>query len=89
MPDEQLGEEAEWVMEKSAARDACLPSLPTIPSPTSAAWIIDTSLPPSPMQQTRFLVCVRISRATSAFCVGEHRHATTADSCVASSMNSS
>ena len=25
-------------MEKSAARDACFPSFPTIPIPTSAAW---------------------------------------------------
>ena len=45
--------------------------------PTSAAWIIETSFPPSPMQQTRFLVWARMRRATSAFCVGEQRQATT------------
>ena len=56
--------------------------------PTSAAWIMLTSFPPSPIQQTRFLVNLRIRRATSAFCVGEHRHATTADSFVAISINS-
>ena len=47
-----------------------------------------TSFPPSPMQQTRFMVKLRISRATSAFCVGEHRHATTADSFVEIAINS-
>lgn len=59
-----------------------------IHKPTSAAWIMLTSFPPSPMQHTRFLVCFRISRATSAFCVGEHLQATTADSLVAISINS-
>ncbi len=39
-------------MEKSAAKAACLPYLPTIPTPTSAAWIIPTSLPPSPIPKT-------------------------------------
>ena len=57
-------------------------------SPTSAAWIILTSFPPSPIQHTRFLVCFRIRRATSAFWVGEHLQATTAESLVAISMNS-
>jgi len=36
----------------------------------------------------RFLVCFRIRRATSAFWVGEHLQATTAESLVAISMNS-
>jgi hypothetical protein len=49
---------------------------------------METSLPPSPMQQTRLPVCSRMSRATSAFWVGEQRQATTAGSVVASSMNS-
>jgi hypothetical protein len=56
--------------------------------PTSAAWIMLTSFPPSPIQQTRFLVKSLIRRATSAFCVGEHRHATTAESLVEISTNS-
>lgn len=54
--------------------------------PTSAAWIMLTSFPPSPMQQTRFFVYSRISLATSAFWVGEQRHATTTGSCVAISI---
>ena len=48
-----------------------------MPSPTSAAWIIETSLPPSPMAQVRLRVCWRIKDATSAFWVGEQRQATT------------
>ncbi len=75
-------------MEKSAAKLAWRPSLPTMPTPTSAAWIIDTSLPPSPMQHTRFRVYSLMSLATSAFCVGEHRHATTVGSSTATEMNS-
>ena len=47
-------------------------------APTSAAWIMETSFPPSPIQQTRFFVCARMRRATSAFWVGEQRQATTA-----------
>jgi hypothetical protein len=47
-----------------------------------------TSFPPSPIQHTRFLVKFLMSRATSAFCVGEHRHATTAESLVVISINS-
>lgn len=39
-------------IEKSAANAACLPYLPTIPTPTSAACIIPTSLPPSPIPNT-------------------------------------
>jgi hypothetical protein len=35
-------------IEKSEANDAYIPSLPTIPIPTSASRIIPTSLPPSP-----------------------------------------
>ena len=60
----------------------------TLNSPTSAAWIMLTSFPPSPIQHTRFLVCFRIRRATSAFWVGEHLQATTAESLVAISMDS-
>ncbi len=35
-------------MAKSEAITACLPSTPEIPIPTSAVWIIETSLAPSP-----------------------------------------
>ena len=49
-------------------------------APTSAACIMLTSFPPSPMQQTVILVNSRINRATSAFCVGEHLQATTVGS---------
>lgn len=36
------------IIEKSAASDAYIPSLPTMPIPTSDYKIIPTSLPPSP-----------------------------------------
>jgi hypothetical protein len=41
-----------YFIEKSAARAACIPYLPMIPTPTSAACIIPTSFPPSPMPKT-------------------------------------
>lgn len=66
------------LIEKSAARDACLPSFPTIPTPTLAAWIMLTSLPPSPMAATGFLVCILSSCTMRALCVGEQRQHTTA-----------
>jgi hypothetical protein len=44
-------------------------------------------VPPSPIQQTRFSVKLRISRVISAFCVGEHRHAATTDCFVEIAMN--
>ena len=72
----------------SACEDAYIQEERGRYEPTSAAWIMLTSLPPSPIQQTRFLVNLRIRRATSAFWVGEHRQATTAESFVAISMNS-
>jgi hypothetical protein len=37
-----------YFMEKSEARAAYIPSLPSIPIPTSASRIIPTSFPPSP-----------------------------------------
>lgn len=37
------------MIEKSLANAAYFPSFPTIPIPTSAAYIIETSFPPSPM----------------------------------------
>jgi len=47
-----------------------------------------TSLPPSPMQQTRFPEARLISVAISAFWVGEQRQAMTAGRLMAISMNS-
>ena len=41
-------------IEKSLAKAAYFPSLPTIPTPTSAAYIIATSFPPSPIDRTVF-----------------------------------
>ena len=38
---------------KSALLTACLPSFPMMPTPTSAAWIIATSLAPSPTESMR------------------------------------
>lgn len=43
-----------YLIEKSAAKAACMPYLPTIPTPTSAACIIPTSLPPSPIPKTAY-----------------------------------
>lgn len=51
-------------MEKSLAKAAYLPSLPIIPIPTSAAIIIDTSLPPSPIANVTLLVTFLIASTT-------------------------
>jgi len=64
-------------IEKSAASDACFPSLPTIPRPTSASMIIGTSLPPSPTQAMRFPVALMIHFATAAFYMGLQRQTQT------------
>mmetsp|Transcript_2771 Transcript_2771/g.8937 ORF Transcript_2771/g.8937 Transcript_2771/m.8937 type:complete len:212 (+) Transcript_2771:1028-1663(+) len=76
-------------MEKSDASDACFPSLPTMPKPTSAAWIMATSLPPSPIAAICLPVAARRSITTSAFWVGEHRQHTTAGAWTAHNANSS
>jgi hypothetical protein len=76
------------MMEKSAASDACLPSLPTMPTPTSAAWIMLTSLPPSPMQHTRFPEWALTRYASSAFWMGDTRQAMTVGRREAIVMNS-
>jgi len=55
------------VREKSEARAAYIPSLPTIPSPTSASCIIATSLPPSPTHAILLPVCFLTFLATKAF----------------------
>jgi len=75
------------MIEKSAAKEAYIPSLPTIPKPTSAAWIIATSFPPSPTQATRILVKVFKFYATTAFCVGEQRQMHTVWVALATSKN--
>mmetsp|Transcript_28976 Transcript_28976/g.56704 ORF Transcript_28976/g.56704 Transcript_28976/m.56704 type:complete len:243 (-) Transcript_28976:308-1036(-) len=49
-----------------------------MPTPTSAARIIDTSLPPSPIAHVLLPVYRRIALTTSAFWVGEQRQQTTA-----------
>ena len=64
---------------KSAALTAALPSLPMMPSPTWASWIIETSLPPSPTAAVmgfrgEFFIILTIS----AFCSGDIRQQTTA-----------
>lgn len=58
-------------IEKSEAKAACLPSLPTIPTPISATWIIPTSFPPSPIPKTIFPVWFLTPVVMTAFCVGE------------------
>ena len=63
--------------EKSAASEACMPSLPTMPRPTSAFWIMATSLPPSPMHAITLPVLSLMLTATIAFYVGLHRQTQT------------
>lgn len=65
-------------MEKSEANAAYFPSFPTIPTPISAAWIIATSLPPSPIERQTFPVYSLMASVTRAFWVGEHLQHTTA-----------
>jgi len=60
------------VMEKSEAREACFPSLPTMPRPICAFRIIGTSLPPSPTAQVRLPVNFPIFLVMMAFYVGLH-----------------
>lgn len=63
-----------YFIEKSAAKAACIPSLPTMPIPTSAAWIIPTSFPPSPIPKTDDLLGVfALTPAVKTFFwLGEH-----------------
>lgn len=56
-----------WLIEKSLANEACLPSLPTIPIPTFASRIIPTSLPPSPTAAVLFWVYELIFPTIRAF----------------------
>ena len=54
-------------MAKSLAITACMPSFPEMPTPMCAAWIIDTSLAPSPIDSVTLPALSRTSRVTSAF----------------------
>ncbi len=66
---------------------AYFPSLPQIPMPTLAAFIIPTSLPPSPMQQTIFLYLDFNISATSDFCLGDSQHITTDSNSITAEKN--
>jgi hypothetical protein len=59
-------------IEKSAAKEAYLPSLPTKPTPTLASSIMPTSFPPSPIARVLFFVYNPIFLVINAFCVGLH-----------------
>lgn len=69
-----------YKIEKSAAKAACLPSFPTIPTPISAAWIIPTSFPPSPIPKTAYFSSLNslIPAVRVLFCWGEHLQQMTA-----------
>jgi hypothetical protein len=54
-------------IEKSEANAAYFPSFPTMPTPTSAAYIIATSFPPSPIDKTVLFVNSLIASVTNAF----------------------
>lgn len=73
---------------KSEANEACIPSFPSIPIPTSASRIIPTSLPPSPTAAIRLPVYFLINIATYAFYVGEHLQTQTQGALVATLKNS-
>ena len=62
----------------SDARAAWLPSLPTMPRPIEASWIIPTSLPPSPIPATIERVINLSFSVMSAFWVGRHLQQMTA-----------
>jgi hypothetical protein len=58
--------------EKSEAKAAYLPSFPSIPIPTSADYIIPTSLPPSPIVATTNPEYFFNNSVITVFWVGEH-----------------
>jgi len=72
---------------KSAASEAYLPSLPTIPTPTFASNIMPTSLPPSPTLHVLLPVNSPILTTIIAFYVGEHRQTQTDGAIVAALKN--
>ena len=64
----------------SEALAAARPSRPMIPNPMWASWIMETSLPPSPMAAvTGRPGELRISLISSLFCSGDRRQHTTAE----------
>mmetsp|Transcript_13669 Transcript_13669/g.47220 ORF Transcript_13669/g.47220 Transcript_13669/m.47220 type:complete len:372 (-) Transcript_13669:1755-2870(-) len=77
-----------WAMAKSDAITACMPSWPLIPTPTCAAWIMPTSLAPSPMPSVVRPDCFT-SAVTCAFWMGETRQQTTDSQAVHSSSSRS
>ena len=74
-------------IEKSLAKAAYFPSLPIMPTPTSAAWIIATSFPPSPIDKVTEPVNAFIASTTYAFWVGEHRQQITEGALVETFIN--
>jgi hypothetical protein len=78
-----------FIIEKSLAKAAYFPSLPIIPIPTSAAIIIDTSLPPSPIANVTLSVTFLIASTTYAFYVGEHLQHITQGALLVTCINSS
>lgn len=74
-------------IEKSDAKAAYLPSLPSIPIPTSLDYIIPTSFPPSPTAATTSPEYFFKSSVTIAFCVGEHLQQITDGQFIAAFIN--
>ncbi len=65
-------------MAKSLELTACMPSMPAMPTPTCASWIMGTSLAPSPMERARHWGSCAVTMCTMArFWSGETRQATT------------
>mmetsp|Transcript_59019 Transcript_59019/g.173252 ORF Transcript_59019/g.173252 Transcript_59019/m.173252 type:complete len:238 (-) Transcript_59019:383-1096(-) len=63
-----------WEMATSHACTACEPSLPLIPMPTWAPWIIGTSFAPSPMASATVEgLILRTSCTILSFCIGLSR----------------
>mmetsp|Transcript_79386 Transcript_79386/g.227778 ORF Transcript_79386/g.227778 Transcript_79386/m.227778 type:complete len:207 (-) Transcript_79386:1823-2443(-) len=64
-------------MAKSELLTACRPSLPAMPTPTCASWIMGTSLAPSPTESVTGCgeMPSRTRRTICAFCAGLTRHA--------------
>mmetsp|Transcript_123244 Transcript_123244/g.359852 ORF Transcript_123244/g.359852 Transcript_123244/m.359852 type:complete len:245 (+) Transcript_123244:818-1552(+) len=66
-----------WEMAMSHACTAADPSLPRMPTPMWAPWIIGTSFAPSPMESVMALAfCLLTSSTSSRFCMGESRQQT-------------
>jgi hypothetical protein len=74
-------------IEKSEAKAAWFPYLPTIPMPTLLICIIPTSLPPSPIAATVLPEIFLMRSVIIAFCVGRHRQHITLGALLAISKN--